>query len=77
MAVDHKPFVGNSKVFNKHNYLQQKRNVICISSYNKSMWSMPNIVFYIEIDYLSIDESKLLGSNKDKAKTKGALCPWK
>jgi len=26
---------------------------------------MPNIVFYIEIDYLSIDESKLLGSNED------------
>ncbi len=38
---------------------------------------MPNIVFYIEIDYLSIDESKLLSSNKDNAKTKGALCPWK
>jgi hypothetical protein len=34
---------------------------------------MPNIVFYIEIDYLSIDESKLLNSNEDKAKTQG-LC---
>jgi hypothetical protein len=41
------------------------------------MWSMPNIVLYIEIDYLSIDESKLLGSKKDKTKTKGALCLWK
>jgi hypothetical protein len=31
MAVDHKPLVGNLKMFNKYNYLQQKRNVICIS----------------------------------------------
>jgi hypothetical protein len=34
---------------------------------------MPNIVFYIEIDYLSIDESKLLNSNEDKSKPQG-LC---
>ena len=32
---------------------------------------MPNIVFYIEMDYLSIDESKLLNSNEDNAKTQG------
>ena len=33
------------------------------------MWIMPNIVFYIEMDYLSIDASKLLDSNEDTAKT--------
>ena len=32
---------------------------------------MPNIVFYIEIDYLSIDESKLLNSNEDNAEIQG------
>ena len=31
MAVGHKPLAGNLKVVNKHNYLQQKRNVISIS----------------------------------------------
>jgi len=42
-------------------------------TYRKLIWSMPNIVFYIEIDYLSIDESKLLNSNEDKSKPQG-LC---
>ena len=32
---------------------------------------MPNIVFYIEIDYLSIDESKLLNLNEDNAEIQG------
>ena len=37
------------------------------------MWRKPNIVFYIEMDYLSIDESKLLNSNEDKTKTRGVV----
>jgi hypothetical protein len=71
MAVEHKPVAGNFKVFNKHNYFQQKRNVIIFYPNRKLIWSMPNIVFYIEIDYLSIDESKLLNSNEDNAEIQG------
>jgi len=55
----------------------KKEMLYVFHTYKKLMWSMPNIVFYIEIDYLSIDESKLLSSKENNAKTKGALCPWK
>lgn len=73
MAVEHTPLAGNLRVFYKHNYLQQKKNVIIFYANRNLTWSVPNIVFYIEIDYLSIDESKLLNSNEDKSKTQG-LC---